>query len=200
MEELGFKSRSVGLHTRISPSSPCYPVLNVCATRVVSSSLSLTSPFHLDKHTFYISFFTAGACCMAIEATRHHQWALPKDRMFTHGDLAKAHLLFVSWVFDQPATHSRDNKGCLVCAYLCGLPLSLSRWKRKQAGKKVDKPHILSPPLMAPVNCNILSPQKAQILLRGPKVRWGRMAGILKHTEFQNMKPKRKVYPRKKNA
>lgn len=92
------------------------------------------------------------------------------------------------------------QKRCLVCAYLRGLPLSLSRWKRKQAGKKVDKPHILAPPLMAPVNCHILSPQKSTDSFKGTRSQMGQEGRDLEAHRIPKYETKKKSLPKKEKC
>lgn len=129
------------------------PSTQVCETNpsCFSPHLSLASPFHLDKHTFHISLFADGDCLP--HGCRSHtppSVSLAKDRMFTCGDLeGPTGSLSPESSINLPRT--AETKGCLVCTYLLGLPLSLSTWERKPVGKKVHRPYMPSLFHMAPV-------------------------------------------------
>ena len=100
-----------------------------------SPYLSLASPFHLDKHTLYISLFTDGDHLP--HGHRSHNpssVSFAKDGMFTHWELAEAtSSLSTGSPINLPRT--AETKGCSVCAGLLGLSLPLFRGEKK-AGRK----------------------------------------------------------------
>lgn len=184
MEELGFKSRSVWLYYPYKQSM-------LPSIQFVKPELCFTLPLSCftfsPRQAYFLHFLIYW---WELSATCHHQWASPKTGCLPTETLQRPTCsLSTGSSINLPYTaETKGLFGLCIPPWFASFPV--------QVGKESRQTHLLSPPLMVPIPSYILSQKKHRF--KGTWSQMGSMTGILKHTEFQNMKSKRKVYPTKK--